>query len=91
MRVAAACSWAQFAMPLSGHPGRRPGIHVLAALSAVRWDLQHDRGRVDFRLRGNDNNEGGGTPRKWPDIGRLHDLGWAAKIPFREGLAETYR
>ncbi len=31
--VAAARSWAQFAMPLFGHPGRRPGIHVLTTSS----------------------------------------------------------
>jgi len=32
-----------------------------------------------------------GTPRKLLGIGRLHDLGWAAKIPLREGIAEIYR
>ena len=32
-----------------------------------------------------------GTPRKLVDVGRLSELGWTARIPFREGLAETYR
>ncbi|HED14096.1 MAG TPA: hypothetical protein ENI62_10685 [Gammaproteobacteria bacterium] len=45
--------------PPARHPGRRPGIHVLAALSDVRWDLERGPGRVDSHLRGNDNNEGG--------------------------------
>lgn len=32
-----------------------------------------------------------GTPRKLVDVSRLNELGWKARIPFREGLAETYR
>ncbi len=36
------------------HPGRRPGIHVLAVLLDVRWNLQRAPCRVDSRLRGND-------------------------------------
>jgi GDP-L-fucose synthase len=31
-----------------------------------------------------------GTPRKLLDVGRLHDLGWQAGIPLREGIASTY-
>ncbi len=58
-RVATACPLPWFAVPLSGHPGRRPGIHGLAETSDVRWDLQRDPGRVDSRLRGNDKNAGG--------------------------------
>jgi len=37
------------------YPGWRPGIHVLTTLSDVRWDLERAPGRVDSRLRGNDN------------------------------------
>ncbi len=41
------------------HPGRRPGIHGLAAAleqssNAIRNNLKHVPGRVDSRLRGND-------------------------------------
>jgi GDP-L-fucose synthase len=32
-----------------------------------------------------------GTPRKLVDVSLLRDRGWAARIPFRHGLAETYR
>ena len=32
-----------------------------------------------------------GTPRKLVDVSLLCDRGWTARIPFRDGLAETYR
>lgn len=32
-----------------------------------------------------------GTPRKLMDSGRLNALGWHAKIPLREGIADAYR
>ena len=32
-----------------------------------------------------------GTPRKLLDVGRLHQLGWRAQTPLREGLEKTYR
>ena len=32
-----------------------------------------------------------GTPRKFLDISKISALGWQPRIPFREGLAETYR
>lgn len=38
-----------------------------------------------------DTSKPDGTPRKWLDVGRLHGLGWKARIGLREGLAETYR
>jgi GDP-L-fucose synthase len=31
-----------------------------------------------------------GTPRKLLDVSRIHALGWCAKMPLRQGLAETY-
>lgn len=31
-----------------------------------------------------------GTPRKLLDISRLKNLGWAPRIPLREGIAQTY-
>jgi GDP-L-fucose synthase len=31
-----------------------------------------------------------GTPRKLLDVTRLHNLGWQATIPLREGIAQTY-
>lgn len=32
-----------------------------------------------------------GTPRKLVDVSLLRDRGWEARIPFRDGLVETYR
>ncbi len=32
-----------------------------------------------------------GTPRKLLDVSRLDALGWKARIPLREGIADTYR
>jgi len=32
-----------------------------------------------------------GTPRKLMDVGRLHALGWRARMPLEQGIAETYR
>ena len=32
-----------------------------------------------------------GTPRKLVDVGRLHALGWRAKVPLEEGVRSTYR
>ena len=31
-----------------------------------------------------------GTPRKLLDVSRLHDLGWSARVPLREGVERTY-
>jgi GDP-L-fucose synthase len=31
-----------------------------------------------------------GTPRKLLDVTRLHELGWQATIPLRDGIAQTY-
>ena len=32
-----------------------------------------------------------GTPRKVVDVGRINQLGWSARTPMTQGLAETYR
>jgi GDP-L-fucose synthase len=39
----------------------------------------------------NDTSKPDGTPRKLLDVGRLHGLGWQAKIGLREGIEQTYR
>jgi GDP-L-fucose synthase len=38
-----------------------------------------------------DRSKPDGTPRKLLDVRRLAALGWRAKIPLRDGIAETYR
>lgn len=37
-----------------------------------------------------DTSKPDGTPRKLLDVSRLHDLGWQAEIPLRQGIRETY-
>ena len=32
-----------------------------------------------------------GTPRKLLDVSRIHDLGWKATVPLRDGIASTYQ
>ncbi|MCX7320006.1 MAG: GDP-L-fucose synthase [Hyphomicrobiales bacterium] len=43
-------------------------------------------GRIGF-----DTSKPDGTPRKLMDVGRLHSLGWYARIGLREGLAKAYQ
>jgi GDP-L-fucose synthase len=38
-----------------------------------------------------DRSKPDGTPRKLLDVRRLAALGWRARIPLRDGIAETYR
>jgi nucleoside-diphosphate-sugar epimerase len=42
-------------------------------------------GRIVF-----DSSYPDGTPRKLTDVRRINDLGWSARIPLAEGLAQTY-
>jgi GDP-L-fucose synthase len=44
------------------------------------------KGRLTF-----DASKPDGTPRKLLDVSRMKNLGWQAKIPLREGLAEIYK
>lgn len=43
-------------------------------------------GRIAF-----DASKPDGTPRKLLDVSRLRDIGWQARIPLREGIAQAYR
>ncbi len=38
-----------------------------------------------------DSTQPDGTPRKLLDVSRLHALGWSARVPLRQGIAETYQ
>jgi GDP-L-fucose synthase len=44
------------------------------------------KGRIE-----NDPTKPDGTPRKLMDVGRLHSLGWKARVGLEEGLALAYR
>jgi len=37
-----------------------------------------------------DTSKPDGTPRKLLDVSKLHNLGWRASIPLREGIEQTY-
>ena len=51
---------------------------MIAEISGFRGAIRFDPSRPD------------GTPRKLSDCTRLHALGWSARIPLRDGLAQTY-
>jgi len=51
---------------------------LIAEISDFRGALRFDPSRPD------------GTPRKMSDCARLHALGWSARIPLRDGVAQTY-
>jgi GDP-L-fucose synthase len=48
-------------------------------------DIVEFRGKLRF-----DPGKPDGTPRKLLDVSRIRALGWRARIPLRQGLAETY-
>jgi GDP-L-fucose synthase len=54
-------------------------------LATMIRDIVGYQGRISF-----DTSKPDGTPRKLMDVGRLHSLGWRAKIGLREGLALAY-
>jgi GDP-L-fucose synthase len=62
--------------------GRDLSIRELAELLVSVIDY---RGRLVF-----DTTKPDGTPRKLLDVGRLTALGWAPKIPLKEGVESTY-
>jgi len=62
--------------------GEDLSIHDLATTIS---DIVGYRGRISF-----DTSKPDGTPRKLMDVGRLHSLGWRAKIGLRDGLALAY-
>jgi GDP-L-fucose synthase len=37
-----------------------------------------------------DSSKPDGTPQKFLDVSRLHNLGWKARIPLEEGIRQTY-
>ncbi len=62
--------------------GEDLSIHDLATTIS---DIVGYQGRISF-----DTTKPDGTPRKLMDVGRMHSLGWRAKIGLREGLALAY-
>ena len=44
------------------------------------------RGRIVF-----DSGKPDGTPRKLLDVSAMHGLGWRARVPLEQGIADAYR
>ena len=38
-----------------------------------------------------DSSKPDGTPRKWMDVSKLHQLGWKHQIDLEEGIQKTYQ
>jgi GDP-L-fucose synthase len=57
----------------------------IAGLAQIVQEVVGYEGELAF-----DTTKPDGTPRKLLDVGRLHDLGWRASIPLKEGIAQTY-
>jgi GDP-L-fucose synthase len=58
----------------------------IAELAQQIADVVGYRGRIVF-----DPSRPDGTPRKLSDASKLKQMGWTARIPLAEGLAQTYR
>lgn len=69
--------------PINVGSGAEVSIADLAGMIA---SVVGYRGRVVF-----DASKPDGTPRKVLDSGRIRALGWAPRVPLREGLAGAYR
>lgn len=54
-------------------------------LAETVMDVVGFKGRIVF-----DTSKPDGTPRKLLDVSRLHALGWRARIPLRDGIAQAY-
>ena len=59
---------------------------TIAELAALVKDVVGYEGEIV-----QDTTKPDGTPRKLMDVSRLKTQGWEAKIPLREGLAQTYQ
>jgi GDP-L-fucose synthase len=58
----------------------------IADLAALICEIVGFRGALRF-----DPDKPDGTPRKLLDVSRMTELGWTARIPLEEGIADAYR
>jgi GDP-L-fucose synthase len=73
--------------PMLSHINVGTGTDVsIADLAALLAEVTGFQGQISF-----DRSKPDGTPRKLMDVSRLRRMGWQAKTPLREGIAETYR
>lgn len=59
--------------------------YSIEELASLIMDVVGLSGQITF-----DASMPDGTPRKLTDVAKLRDIGWVAKVPFRQGLEETY-
>lgn len=57
---------------------------AISELAELVQEVIGYRGRISY-----DTAKPDGTPRKLLDVGKLHELGWEAKTPLREGIEQT--
>ena len=58
----------------------------IAELASLVREVVGYEGEISY-----DTSKPDGVPRKLLDVSRLAELGWKAKVPFREGVERTYR
>ena len=79
-------AYSRITQPMLSHVNIGTGEDLsIRDLATTISEIVGFQGRISF-----DTNKPDGTPRKLMDVGRLHSLGWCAKIGLREGLALAY-
>jgi GDP-L-fucose synthase len=59
-------------------------LSILELAQLIARVIEYD-GELEF-----DSSKPDGTPRKLLDVTRLHELGWRARIPLKDGIKSTY-
>jgi GDP-L-fucose synthase len=85
--LADACVFLMDTYTGDSHVNVGTGVDVtILELAEIVRDIVYPDVKIEHDLTKPD-----GTPRKLLDVGKLKDLGWAPKVPLREGIEETYR
>jgi GDP-L-fucose synthase len=72
--------------PMLSHINVGTGTDVsIADLACMLAEITGFTGRISF-----DRSKPDGTPRKLMDVSRLARMGWQARTPLRDGIAQTY-
>lgn len=79
-------TYAANTQPMLSHINVGTGVDVsIAELARMLAEVTGFRGAVRF-----DTTKPDGTARKLMDVSRLAGMGWRARIPLQQGIAETY-
>ncbi len=72
---------------MQSHINVGAGVDVtIRELAELIRDVVGYTGAIEF-----DTSKPDGTPRKWLDITRLQNLGWAPSVGLADGLVSTYQ